>query len=74
MKRLMLAAVLALAAAWPTTAFAQWDYSQDSTYNMIEARIDARKTRARIQARKAKTARHTRPRRHARSRRHARRR
>lgn len=34
------------------TAQAQWDYGQDSTWNIIESRIDARKTRARIKARR----------------------
>jgi len=34
------------------SAFAQWDYRQDAIDNIIESRIDRRKTQARIRARK----------------------
>lgn len=51
---IFVAAALACAALYPTSAFAQWNYGQNSIYNSIESRIDARKTRARFRARQAK--------------------
>lgn len=56
MKKYISAAFVAL--SWtllcPMSAFAQWDYRQDSTWNSVEARIDARRTRDRIRARQGK--------------------
>lgn len=38
----------AFAVISPQIAFGQWDYGQDSIYNIIESRIDARRTMERI--------------------------
>lgn len=43
-----------------TSAWAQWDYGQSSIDNGVEARIDARKTRDRIRARRGKSSKSTR--------------
>lgn len=48
--------IFAFATFFPSLASAQWDYGQDSTWNIIENRIDIRKARARMKARqKAKS-------------------
>lgn len=52
LKKILLAAALSASIAVPP-AFAQWDYGQDSVWNSVENRIDIRKTRKRMQARKA---------------------
>lgn len=47
--------ILALSTVFQNLAVAQWDYSQHAIDNIIESRIDARKTRARIRARQGKS-------------------
>ena len=56
MKKIISIAAVTLSFAFlcPTPASAQWDYGQDSTWNMIESRMDARRTSARIRARQGK--------------------
>lgn len=56
MKKFLAATLFVLAALFPNSASAQWDYGQDSTWNIIENRIDIRKTRARMKARQAAQA------------------
>lgn len=50
MKKIGAAAFLLI--LWPAQGYAQWDYGQHAIDNIIESRIDARKTRARIRARR----------------------
>ena len=67
MKKYLVAVALSLPLLLPIPAWAQWDYRQDMVWNMVEARIDIRRTRDRMRARrgkgKAPSARATRPRR-----------
>lgn len=54
MKNCLCAAIFvcAFAVISPQAAFGQWDYNQSAIDNIIESRIDRRKTRERIKARK----------------------
>lgn len=51
-KFLVTTLIVVLTAPFSGVASAQWDYGQHAIDNIIESRIDARKTRARIKARK----------------------
>ena len=63
MKKYLITTILGLSfmVLCQDTTFAQWDYGQDSIYNIVDSRIDRRKTAARIRARQAanKTAKTT---------------
>ena len=52
MKKYLVAAALSLPLLFPAPTFAQWDYRQDMVWNMVESRIDIRKTRDRMRARR----------------------
>ena len=55
MKKYLITTILGLSfmVLCQDTTFAQWDYGQDSIYNIVDSRIDRRKTAARIRARQA---------------------
>lgn len=65
MKKYLVAVALSLPLLFPVPTFAQWDYRQDMIWNMVESRIDIRKTRDRMRARRGNkpSARTTKPRR-----------
>lgn len=52
MKKNVLASIFALTILFPVLAYGQWDYNQNAIDNIIDSRIDRRKTSERIRARK----------------------
>ena len=62
-KNVLLTSLVLGSAMFQGLALAQWDYGQDSIYNGVEARIDIRKTRARMKAKNKNSKRGSRSRR-----------
>jgi hypothetical protein len=54
MKKYIPVSIFALILTFPVLAFGQWDYNQNAIDNIIDSRIDRRKTSKRIRARNGK--------------------